>query len=1294
MLLLPAAAHAQSITAADSSTTIVQQTDSLFQIDGGSLSGDSTTLFHSFERFGLLTRESAQFGNPATVETIIGRVNGDASVIDGLLAVDGDANLYLLNPAGILFGENAELNLGGSFSASTATGLVFGNELFDGFGNNDLTSFTGAPTGYVFGAEQTGTVVNTGDLAVNSGETLTLLGGQVINTGQLSAPGGEILVMAVPGENLVRLSPSGSLLGLELETLPEEFARAASAFTVSTVPALLTGAKDLGMATDITVNSDGTVSLSGSSLQIPVDGGTAIVSGQLEADGGGNIGVLGDQVALVGASVDASGNTGGGTVLIGGDELGNGTVPNAIATVIDQTSVVRADARDVGDGGKIVAWGTNLLRSAGQLVARGGANGGDGGFVETSSLGGLDVAIAPDISAVNGLGGLWLLDPANITIVAGEANDNITTTAAADTNIFDTSGTSELEALLGVELIRAALSDGINVEVRITGEGPGEGNITLATPLDYNATDGTLSLVAEGDIRILDDIFDSSDEDSSSSVNSITLGLANSIDLSFIANGQITIEGNVTTQGGQLSLISNQAGINAGALDTQGEFLPGETTIQAADDIVADVLLTSGGGILVESQQGSIELVEQPNEDAGPSISSLGGDVTLRALQGSVAVSELITTSISDTGADPSGNVTIESLDSISVDQIVTDAVESDSGQVSLRSQGDILFGAISTLSDTGAGGDVVVESSTGNVRGLDVISFFPATGVSEFEESSATIVTDGFKADGTITITHGGQAPFDIGDASVNGTAGSLTTGETTLADGNPNEPFLGSFDAGDIQIVVADSPPSEQPPSEQPPSEEISDIDQCITDCQTDVNLRHDGSNPGDRDNTLLAPEVLIKRFEEKLTTDVADYLKPGLAEGEQLPTYNGSPNQDITAQSLNTADLPTAQANLLRVQDQTGKRPALIYAVFGASDIASGSDDVLQTPMPSDSLELLLITAEGEPQYIRLGATRGEVLRLAQRFRRQVATPSRVNSRTYLQPAQALYQVLIAPLQAELEAQNIDTISFIADTGLRSIPLAALHDGEKFVIENYNIGLMPSLSLTDLTYRELSNVGALVAGTSAFANQVSLPGVPVELDAIASKWRSTVLQGKAFSLDTLKDERQQSPHGIIHLATHGEFNVGDLSKSYLYLHNERLRLDQLRSIGLNQPSVELLTLSACQTALGNRSAELGFAGFAVLAGAKTSVASLWSVSDEASAGLMIEFYRQLQDNQPTIKAEALREAQLAMLRGDIFVEDDRLQGLAASRQLPDELTIEGQEDFKHPYYWAAFSLVGSPW
>ena len=317
-----ASAQAQSITAADTATT-VQQTGDQYQIDGGRLSRDRTNLFHSFDQFGLLTGESAQFSNPATVETIIGRITGgDASIIDGLLAVDGDANLYLLNPAGIFLGENTQLNLGGSFSASTATGLNFGDDRLDALGTNDYTPLNGGPTGYEF-ASETGALINAGDLAVTSGESLTLLGGQVINTGQLS--GGEVLVMAVPGENRVRLSQTGSLLGLELETLPT--AAPTATFTTATVPALLTGASDGGMATEITVNADGSVSLSGSSLQIPMDAGTAVVSGQLEADGG-NIGILGEQIALIGAAVDVSSDTGGGTVLIGGDELGNGTVPN------------------------------------------------------------------------------------------------------------------------------------------------------------------------------------------------------------------------------------------------------------------------------------------------------------------------------------------------------------------------------------------------------------------------------------------------------------------------------------------------------------------------------------------------------------------------------------------------------------------------------------------------------------------------------------------------------------------------------------------------------------------------------------------------------------------------------------------------------------------------------------------------------------------------------------------------------------------------------------------------------
>lgn len=1246
------AAQAQSITSADTATT-VQQTGRQYQIDGGNLSGDSTALVYSFDQFGLLTGESAQFSNPATVETIIGRVlGGDASIIDGLLAVEGEANLYLVNPAGVLFGENSQLNLGGSFSASTATGLTFGSELLDVLGSNDYGLLNGAPTGYVFGGDQASAVVNMGELAVGSGQSLTLLGGQVVNTGQLSAPNGDVLVMAVPGENRVRLSQTGSLLDLELETATNAVAE--SAFTVSTVPALLTGASDLGMATAITVNSDGSVSLSGSSLQIPLGGGTTVVSGELSADGG-TIGVLGDQIALVAASVDvsgaasgaASGAGDGGTVLIGGDERGNGSIPNATVTVIDETSVVRADAGDTGDGGRIVAWGTQLLRSAGQLLARGGTNGGDGGFVETSSLGGLEVAIAPDVSATSGLGGLWLLDPANIRIVAGETNANITETQVEGTSIFDSIGSSELEALLGVDLILAALSDGINVEVRTTGDEPGEGNITLETPLDYDETDGSLGLFAEGAIEIQADIFDSQ---ALIEIEGLEPSL-DSLDLTLQANDQITITGNIDTGEGFIDIESLQ-----GDIDVSGE------------------LVTSSGDIDLIASQGAINVTapiltsqEQTTVELGVPLPTVppGGDVTLEA-QESIVVADITTRSPEAVA----GDVFVQSLTStIEIGAIdVSSSIGSLSGDggagdVTLKAEQTIIFDSVNASNSEGDAGTVEITSFTGNVRGIGLIPSL-----------TATIAAEGDVIDGSIIITHDGGStgtPFDLGDASINGTAGALTTRTNLLEDGNPNEPFLGSFDADTIQIVTSDAPAPEIDPPETDPPGFIPD---CISDCSTTTAPENLPNKPRSTD-----PEGVLKRFEEKLTTEVVDYLKPGLTPDENLPIFN--------SQSLETADLPTTQENLLNVQAQTGKRPALIYAVFGTGD-------VLRANRLSDPLELLLITAEGDPKYMRLPATRGQVLRLVQRFRRQVATPSRINGKTYLEPAQALYQLLIAPLEAELKAQNIDTLSFITDAGLRSMPLAALHDGENFIIQNYNIGLMPSLSLTDLTYQDLSRVSALVAGTSAFANQTSLPGVPVELGAIASKWRSKVLQDDAFSLDMLKDERQQSPYGIIHLATHGEFNVGNLSKSYLYFHNERLALDQLRTIGLNRPSVELLTLSACQTALGNRSAELGFAGFAILAGAKTSVASLWNVSDQASAGLMIEFYRQLQERQPTIKAEALREAQLAMLRGDIVVDGDQLRGLGGAQQLPMELAIKGQTDFSHPYYWAAFSLVGSPW
>jgi CHAT domain-containing protein len=136
----------------------------------------------------------------------------------------------------------------------------------------------------------------------------------------------------------------------------------------------------------------------------------------------------------------------------------------------------------------------------------------------------------------------------------------------------------------------------------------------------------------------------------------------------------------------------------------------------------------------------------------------------------------------------------------------------------------------------------------------------------------------------------------------------------------------------------------------------------------------------------------------------------------------------------------------------------------------------------------------------------------------------------------------------------------------------------------------------------------------------------------------------------------------------------------------------LNELEKLQLSDPPVELLVLSACRTALGNREAELGFAGSALQAGVDSTLATLWYVSDQGSLGLITEFYHQL--SQVPIKSEALRQAQLAMMKGRVRIEDNQLYSSKKSISLPPGLSASRTLNLSHPYYWAGFTLVGEPW
>ncbi|MEL7223896.1 MAG: filamentous hemagglutinin N-terminal domain-containing protein, partial [Cyanobacteria bacterium J06576_12] len=219
-LLASTSVIAQSITAADDGTaTVVTQDGQRFVIDGGTLSGDGENLFHSFEQLGLSANEIATFLSDPSIQNILGRViGGEPSFINGLLQVSGgDSNLFLMNPAGIVFGADARLDLSGSFSGTTATGIEFADGWFDAIADNDYVGLTGDPTAFLFGVDEPGAIINAGTLAVPEGEGVSLVGGTVINTGTIEAPGGQISVTAVPGTSRVRLEQPGWVVGLEVD---------------------------------------------------------------------------------------------------------------------------------------------------------------------------------------------------------------------------------------------------------------------------------------------------------------------------------------------------------------------------------------------------------------------------------------------------------------------------------------------------------------------------------------------------------------------------------------------------------------------------------------------------------------------------------------------------------------------------------------------------------------------------------------------------------------------------------------------------------------------------------------------------------------------------------------------------------------------------------------------------------------------------------------------------------------------------------------------------------------------
>lgn len=268
-------------------------------------------------------------------------------------------------------------------------------------------------------------------------------------------------------------------------------------------------------------------------------------------------------------------------------------------------------------------------------------------------------------------------------------------------------------------------------------------------------------------------------------------------------------------------------------------------------------------------------------------------------------------------------------------------------------------------------------------------------------------------------------------------------------------------------------------------------------------------------------------------------------------------------------------------------------------------------------------------------------------------------------FLRPSQALYRLLIEPLEPVLEAEDPTTLIIVPDGPLRTIPFAVLHDGGRFLVERYAIGITPALSLVGAVRAQpITRVllNGIIAPTQGFPG---LPFVAEELASVGATFPSREYTDTSFVTATLEREMVEGGYSIVHMATHAQIE-SDYRRSFLLAHDDLITMDELEdTIGSQRFSdrpVDLLVLSACRTAVGDERAALGLAGVAVKAGARSALASLWAVNDESTALLIGEFYRELASGAS--KAAALRGAQLALLN------DAR---------------------YSHPAYWAPFLMIG---
>lgn len=411
--------------------------------------------------------------------------------------------------------------------------------------------------------------------------------------------------------------------------------------------------------------------------------------------------------------------------------------------------------------------------------------------------------------------------------------------------------------------------------------------------------------------------------------------------------------------------------------------------------------------------------------------------------------------------------------------------------------------------------------------------------------------------------------------------------------------------------------------------------------------------------RDNILTANRDIQFDFRDTVEPIYRGLIDRRLSNADSLIVVEPTETQQV--RNVNSILTTIDSLRLAELQNYFGNDCAITDVV------ASGTIDLLD-PDPGtayfstiilDDRTAVIVNFPERKTKIVWNSDRGKAALTEEinQFRRELEDISAQTDITQFDTSlgQNLYNWLIQPFAEELEREKVTTLVFVQDGLLRSIPMSALYDGEQFLIQKYAIATTPSLNLTTPSTLERTELKALALGLTE-ASQVDnrsfppLPNVETEITGVQNIFtESTGLLNNEFTRDRLQQELAANTYPIVHIATHGQFGSEPEDTFLVTGNNEKLTITELdriiRSTATQSDPVDLISLTACQTAVGDERAALGLAGVAIQAGASSALASLWSISDEVTPIVVQDFYLNLQDADLN-KAQALQKAQVALI------------------------------------------------